>query len=163
MTIPIRGGNNENSENGSERKPSGFGEGSETNTKSSETGSGTSIQQVTSEKHIFLRFKCDFCKKTTKIALKNGLNIDGGLLSLSNQRDLKGNDRDNKSGNIGRNLMYPEQDSRLKVVNIDRFWGWQGVRHLSFEAFLCKLSTIKGQLVKTVSLFPFSVYSVKVT
>ena len=94
MTIPIRGGNNENSENGSERKPSGFGEGSETNTKSSETGSGTSIQQGTSEKHIFLRFKCDFCKKTTKIALKNGLNIDWGNILFVYLKDIKGNGLD---------------------------------------------------------------------
>ena len=90
MTIPIRGGNNENSENGSERKPSGFGEGSETNTKSSETGSGTSIQQGTSEKHIKIRFKCDFCEKTTKIAFKNGLNIDLSIIILILSKGCKG-------------------------------------------------------------------------
>lgn len=32
---------------------------------------GASRKQGTSEKHIILRFKCDFCEKTTKIALKN--------------------------------------------------------------------------------------------
>ena len=84
MTIPIRGGNNENSENGSERKPSGFGEGSETNTKSSETGSGTSIQQGTSEKHIFFRFKCDFCKLVVKNEVKIWLNIYLSILTLIN-------------------------------------------------------------------------------
>ena len=82
-------GSNESSEKGSERKPSGFGEGSETNTKSSETGSGTSIEQGTSEKHIKIRFKCDFCEKTTKIALKNGVNIDWGNILFVYPMDVK--------------------------------------------------------------------------
>ena len=69
VTIPIHYGSNESSEISSEI--------------SSETGSGTSIQQGTSEKHTRIRFKCDFCEKTTKIALKNGLNIDWGTLHLS--------------------------------------------------------------------------------
>ena len=72
MTIPIRGGNNENSENGSERKPSGFGEGSETNTKSSETGSGTSIQQGTSEKHIKSDLSAIIARKLQKSHIKMG-------------------------------------------------------------------------------------------
>jgi hypothetical protein len=45
VTIPIHYGSNESSEISSEIS-------SETNAKSSETGSGTSIQQGTSEKHI---------------------------------------------------------------------------------------------------------------
>ena len=49
----------------------------------SNESSGTSIQQGTSEKHTFFRFKCDFCEKATKIAHKNGLNIDWGTLHLS--------------------------------------------------------------------------------
>ena len=65
--------------------------GSETNAKSSKTGSGTSIQQGTSEKHIFFRFKCKICEKMVKIALKNGLNTDLGIIILTNQRDVKGN------------------------------------------------------------------------
>ena len=58
VTIPIHYGSNENSEISSEIS-------SETNVKSSETGSGTSIQQGLSEKHIIIRFKFDFCEKTT--------------------------------------------------------------------------------------------------
>ena len=42
----------------------------------SNESSGTSIQQGTSEKHIFFRFKCDFCEKTTKIAPKTCFNVD---------------------------------------------------------------------------------------
>ena len=45
VTLPIHYGSNESSEISSEIS-------SETNAKSSETGSGTSIQQGTSEKHI---------------------------------------------------------------------------------------------------------------
>ena len=31
---------------------------------------------------IIFRFKCDFCEKTTNNALKNGLNIDLGIIIL---------------------------------------------------------------------------------
>lgn len=43
-------------------------------------GPETSIQQGTSEKQIKYRFKCAFCEKATKIALKSGLNIDWGII-----------------------------------------------------------------------------------
>ena len=71
----------------------------------SNEGSGTSIQQGTSEKHIILRFKFDFCEKTTKIELKNGLNIDWGNILFVYLKDIKKNGLDYKSVNIGRNLM----------------------------------------------------------
>ena len=77
VTIPIHYGSNESSEKGSERS-------SETTAISSGTSQaakpsmGTAIQQRSREKHTRIRIKCDFCEKTTKIALKNGLNIDLG-------------------------------------------------------------------------------------
>ena len=73
--------------------------------------SGTSIQQGTSEKHIFFRFKCDFCEKTTKIALKNGLNIDWGNILFVYLRDVKWNDLDKKSVKIDRNIMLFDYSS----------------------------------------------------
>ena len=36
-------------------------------------------------KDVKYRFKCKFCEKPTKIALKNGLNIDLGILTLINR------------------------------------------------------------------------------
>lgn len=45
-------------------------------------------------KHIKIRFKCDFCEKTTKIALKNGLNIDFGNILFVYPKDIKGNGLD---------------------------------------------------------------------
>ena len=71
----------------------------------SNEGSGTSIQQGTSEKHIIVRFKCDFCETTTKIALKNGLNIDWGNILFVYPKDVKGNGLDKKSVNIDRYLI----------------------------------------------------------
>lgn len=50
---------------------------------------GTSIQQRSGEKHTRIRFKCDFCKKATRIALKNGLNIDLNIFSYHHKRLLK--------------------------------------------------------------------------
>ena len=41
-------------------------------------------------KTYILRFKCDFCEKTTKIALKNGLNINWGEYSLCLSEGYKG-------------------------------------------------------------------------
>ena len=55
---------------------------------------GTSIQQGLSEKHIIIRFKFDFCEKTTKIALKNGVNIDLGNILFVYPKDIKGNGLD---------------------------------------------------------------------
>ena len=43
---------------------------------------GSERSSETTEKHIKHRFKCDFCEKTTKNALKNGLNIDLGIIIL---------------------------------------------------------------------------------
>lgn len=51
-------------------------------TQATKTSLGTSIQQRSREKHTKIRFKCDFCEKTTKIALKNGLNSDLGIIIL---------------------------------------------------------------------------------
>ena len=81
-------------------KPSGKAERGD-NHKSS----GTIIQQGTSEKHIKYRFKCKFCEKATKIALKNGLNIDLGNILFVYLRDVKWNDLDKKSVKIDRNIM----------------------------------------------------------
>ncbi len=50
--------------------------------QATKTSMGTSIQQRSREKHTKIRFKCDFCEKTTKIALKNGLNSDLGIIIL---------------------------------------------------------------------------------
>ena len=72
---------------------------SETTAISSGTGSGTHPHKVLGQakrqrrawghpynrdqaKHTRIRFKCDFCEKTTKIALKNGLNIDLRIIIL---------------------------------------------------------------------------------
>lgn len=51
-------------------------------TQATKTSMGTSVQQRSREKHTKIRFKCDFCEKTTKIALKNGLNSDLGIIIL---------------------------------------------------------------------------------
>jgi hypothetical protein len=93
----IYGGNDSSEEDvfGSEKSSEKIIKSSETTAISSGTGSGThltsswtsqaaktsmgtAIQQRLREKHTRIRFKCDFCEKTTKIALKNGLNIDWG-------------------------------------------------------------------------------------
>ena len=90
----IYGGNDSSEEDvfGSERS-------SETTAISSGTGSGTYPHKVLGQakrqrrawghpynrdqaKHTRIRFKCDFCEKTTKIALKNGLNIDLRIIIL---------------------------------------------------------------------------------
>ena len=93
VTILIHDGSNESSEISSEIS-------SETTAISSGTSSGThphkGLEQAKRQrrawghpynrdqaKHTRIRFKCDFCEKTTKIALKNGLNIDWGTLHLS--------------------------------------------------------------------------------
>ena len=47
-------------------------------------------------KTYILRFKFDFCEITTKIALKNGLNIDLGNILFVYLRDVKLNDPDKK-------------------------------------------------------------------
>jgi len=41
-------------------------------------------------KDIKYRFKCEFCEKATKIALKNGLNIDLGNILFVYPKDIKG-------------------------------------------------------------------------
>lgn len=66
---------------------------------------GTSIQRKSSEKHIRIRFKCDFYEKTTKVALKNGLNIDLGNILFVYLRAVKWNDPDKKNVKIDRNIM----------------------------------------------------------
>ena len=66
---------------------------------------GTSIQQRTSEKHTRIRFKYDFCEITTKIALKNGLNIDLGNILFVYLKDVKLNDPDKKNVKIDKNIM----------------------------------------------------------
>ena len=62
-------------------------------------------------KHIKIRFKCDFCEKATKIALKNGLNIDLGNILFVYLRDVKWNDLDKKSVKIDRNIMLFDYSS----------------------------------------------------
>ena len=62
--------------------------------QAAKTSMGTSIQQGTSEKHTRIRFKFDFCEKTTKIALKNGLNIDLGNILFVHLKDIKRNGLD---------------------------------------------------------------------
>lgn len=39
-------------------------------------------------KKSILRFKCFFCEKTTKITLKNGLDIDLGIILFVYLRDV---------------------------------------------------------------------------
>ena len=84
---------------------------SETTAISSGTGSGTHPHKVLGQakrqrrawghpynrdqaKHTRIRFKCDFCEKTTKIALKNGLNIDWGNILFVYLKDIKENGLD---------------------------------------------------------------------
>jgi hypothetical protein len=91
---------------------------SETTAISSGTGSGTHPHKVLGQakrqrrarghpyikqKHTRIRFKCDFCEKTTKTALKNELNIDLGNILFVYLRDVKWNDQDKKSVKIDRN------------------------------------------------------------
>jgi len=45
-------------------------------------------------KTYILRFKFDFCEKTTKIALRNGLNIDLGNILFVYLKDIKENGLD---------------------------------------------------------------------
>lgn len=56
-------------------------------------------------KTYILRFKFDFCEITTKIALKNGLNIDLENILFVYLRDVKWNDPDKKSVKIDKNIM----------------------------------------------------------
>lgn len=93
---------------------------SETTAINSGTGSGTHPHKVLGQakrqrrawghpyikqKHTKIRFKCDFCEKTTKIALKNGLNIDWGNILFVYLRDVKLNDPDKKNVKIDKNIM----------------------------------------------------------
>ena len=55
-------------------------------------------------KTYILRFKFDFCEKTTKNALKNALNIDLGNILFVYLRDVMWNDPDKKSVKIDRNM-----------------------------------------------------------
>lgn len=106
VTIPIYYGSNESSEKdvfGSEKSSEKIiksSDGSsETTAISSGTGSGTHPHKVLGQakrqrrawghpyikqkqKHTRIRFKCDFCEKTTKNALKNGLNINLEIIIL---------------------------------------------------------------------------------
>ena len=95
----------------SEKDVFGSEKSSETTAISSGTGSGTHPHKVLGQakrqrrswghlyikqKHTKIRFKCDFCEKTTKTALKNGLNIDLGNILFVYLRDVKWNDPDKK-------------------------------------------------------------------
>jgi len=88
---------------------------SETTAISSGTGSGTHPHKVLGQakrqrrarghtyikqKHTRIQFKCDFCEKTTKTALKNGLNIDLGNILFVYLRDVKLNDPDKKMSRL---------------------------------------------------------------
>jgi hypothetical protein len=95
VTIPFHEGSDESSEKdvfGSEKSSE---RSSETTAISSGTGSGTHPHKVLGQakrqrrarghpyikqKHTRIQFKFDFCEKTTKIALKNGLSIDWGII-----------------------------------------------------------------------------------
>jgi len=46
------------------------------------------------QKSYILRFKYDFCEKTTKVALRNGSNIDWGNILFVYPKDVKGNGLD---------------------------------------------------------------------
>ena len=126
--IPIHDGSKESSEKdvfGSEKSSEKIiksSDGSsETTAISSGTGSGTHPHKVLGQakrqrrawghpyikqKHTKIRFKCDFCEITTKIALKNGLNIDLGNILFVYLWDVKYNDLDKKSVQIDRNIDY---------------------------------------------------------
>ena len=88
----IYGGNDS-----SEKDVFGSERSSETTAISSGTGSGTHPHKVLGQakrqkrarghpyikqKYTRIQFKCDFCEKTTKTALKNGLNIDLRIIIL---------------------------------------------------------------------------------
>lgn len=62
-------------------------------------------QPYIKQKHTRIQFKCDFCEKTTKTALKNGLNINLGNILFVYLRGVKWNDPDKKSVKIDRNIM----------------------------------------------------------
>ena len=105
VTIPIYYGSNESSEKdvfGSEKS-------SERSSETTAISSGTHPHKVLGQakrqrrawghpyikqKHTKIRFKCDFCEKTTKIALKNGLNIDWGNILFVYLKDIKENGLD---------------------------------------------------------------------
>jgi len=110
VTIPIHYGSNESSEISSG-----------TTAISSGTGSGTHPHKILDKpsgkdehgdihttgnkrKTYILRFKFDFCEKTTKNALRNGLNIDLGNILFVYLRDVMWNDPDKKSVKIDRNM-----------------------------------------------------------
>ncbi len=111
VTLPIHDGSNESSEISSG-----------TTAISSGTGSGTHPHKILDKpsgkdehgdihttgnkrKTYILRFKFDFCEKTTKTALKNGLNIDLGNILFVYLRDVMWNDPDKKSVKIDRYLI----------------------------------------------------------
>lgn len=111
----IYGGNDS-----SEKDVFGSERSSETTAISSGTGSGTHPHKVLGQakrqkrarghpyikqKYTRIQFKCDFCEKTTKTALKNGLNIDLGNILFVYLRDVKWNDPDKKSVKIDKNIM----------------------------------------------------------